>query len=123
MAQRLAMKTKVRESEGDRIVFFSDMREFVRRAEELGFGPKAQVRTEWDEEEQEFFFWVPIPGSSPRLADGRRRVVRRKTKTQVAADQQIADHKDNVAKGIHTKGHIPAVGPNKKKRKIVRKKS
>lgn len=120
MAQRLALRTKVRELEGDRIIFFSDLKEFVRRADELELGPRSHIRTEYDEEAKEFFFWFPLPSSSPRLADGRKRKIVRKTKKQKEVEAQIAEHKKNKAAGVETKGHIPPVGGRKKKRKIKR---
>lgn len=122
MAQRLALKTKIRESAGDRIVFSSDFREFVRRMDEFGFGPRAEIRVEHDEEEGFVFFWIPIPGSAPRMPNGKVVKPKRLTKKQVAVKAQIEEHKEKTRKGIKTPGHIPGVGVKKKRKvRIVRK--
>ena len=121
MAQRLALKTKVREIDGERIVFASDFREFVRRMDELGnIGPRGVIRV--DQDEEGLFLWIPIPGGQ-RLPTGKKLVVKRPTKKQVAVKAQIAEHKEKVAKGIKVKGHTPGVGVTRKRKiKIVRSK-
>lgn len=121
MAQRLALKAKVRESTGEQIVFASDFREFVRRMDEMGnIGPRGEIRV--DKDKDGFFFWIPIPGNVPRLPTGKVVKVKRPTKKQVAVKKQIAEYKEKKAKGIATPGHIPGVGAKKKRRvRIVRK--
>ena len=123
MAQRLAMRTKLREENGDLIIFSSDFREFVRRMDELGnIGPRGQIRVEKDEDG--IFFWIPIPGSQRVLPTGKKVVIKRKTKKEIAVAEQIATHKKNVQNKVPTPGRIPGVGvkPTKKRRvRIVKK--
>lgn len=119
MAQRLALKAKIRESAGEQIIFASDFREFVRRMDEMGnIGPRGEIRV--DKDDDGFFFWIPIPGNAPRLPNGKVVKPKKPTKKQIAVKAQIEDHKKKVAKGIKTPGHIPGVGVKPRKKRRVR---
>jgi hypothetical protein len=99
-----------------------DFKNFVERAEEIGFG-RRQVISVDQGDDNTLFFGISIPKNKPVVVNGRRVVVRKKTKVEEAAAKQIEDHKEAVkTKKVVTgnvapvKGAVPA---NRKKKCAV----